>query len=52
VLTPEQRNGVVKTVSLWPNGVVPYVIDSVFGEYCSIKLQKCYAVYGGNYPEL
>jgi len=34
VLTAEQRNGVTDRVSLWPDGIVPYDIDSVFGEYC------------------
>jgi len=52
MLTEEQRNGVTDRANRWPNGVVPYVIDSLFGEYCSTKLQKCYEEHGGNYPEL
>jgi len=52
MLTDEQRSGLTDRVSRWPNGVVPFVIDSVFVEYCRTKLQKCYAVRGGNYPEL
>jgi len=52
VMTEEQRNGERDPTSRWPNGVVPFVIESVFGEYCRTKIQKCYAVYGGNYPEL
>ena len=43
MLTAEQRNGVSVRVSLWPDGVVPFVIDSVFGEYCRTKLQNFYA---------
>ena len=40
VLTEEQmRNGMVNTARRWRNGVVPFVIDSVFGEYCRTKLQ-------------
>ena len=33
------RNGLVDPLSRWPNGVVPFVIDRVFSEYCSTKLQ-------------
>ena len=52
MLTPDQRNGVTDRACLWPYGIVPFVMDSVFSEYCRTKLQKCYAVHGGNYPEL
>jgi len=34
VLTPEQKNGVTDPARLWPNGIVPYDIDSVFSKYC------------------
>jgi hypothetical protein len=41
MLTEEQvRNGLINPASRWPNKVVPYVIDSVFCEYCSTKLQS------------
>jgi len=39
MLTEEQRNGLINPTYRWPNKVVPYVIDSVFSEYCSTKLQ-------------
>jgi len=40
MLTEEKlRTGLINTARRWPNGVVPFVIDSVFSEYCSIKLQ-------------
>jgi hypothetical protein len=34
------RNGLTNPASRWPNKIVPYVIDSVFSEYCSTKLQS------------
>jgi len=41
MLTDEQlRIGLINPASHWPNGVVPFVIDSVFGEYWSPKLQN------------
>ena len=40
MLTDEQRNGMVNTAFRWPNRVVPYVIDDVFSEYSSTKLQS------------
>jgi len=41
VLTEEQtRNGLINTARRWPNKVVPFVIDDVFSEYCSTKLQS------------
>jgi len=41
VLTDEQmRNGVINIASRWPNGIVPYIIDSAFSTYCSIKLKS------------
>jgi len=41
MLTEEQmRNGLINPASRWPNKVVPYVIDDVFSEYCSIMLQS------------
>jgi hypothetical protein len=41
VLTDEQlRNGLINTARRWPNKTVPIVIDSVFSEYCSSKLQS------------
>ena len=40
MLTEEQmRNGLINPASRWPNKVVPFVIDDVFSEYCSTKLQ-------------
>jgi len=36
----EIRNGVIEPALRWPKGEVPYVIDSVFSEYCSTKLQS------------
>ena len=33
------RNGLVNPLSRWPNGEVPFVIDRVFSEYCSTKIQ-------------
>jgi len=40
MLTDEQlRIGFINPVRHWPNGEVPFVIDSVFGEYCSPKLK-------------
>jgi hypothetical protein len=40
VLTDEQqRNGLIKTTSRWPNKEVPFDINNVFSEYCSTKLQ-------------
>ena len=36
----QQRNGLINPAYRWPNGVVPYVIDEVFSEYCSTKLQS------------
>jgi len=51
MLTDEQkRNGVIKPARRWPNGEVPFVIDEVFSEYCSIKLQMWFVGRGGNYP--
>jgi hypothetical protein len=41
MLTEEQmRNGLINPASRWPNKVVPFVIDSVFSEYCSTKLRS------------
>jgi len=41
VLTDEQlRNGLISLASRWPNKTVPFVIDDVFSEYCSTKLQS------------
>jgi hypothetical protein len=40
MLTEEQmKNGLVNTVYRWPNKLVPYYIDPIFSEYCSIKLK-------------
>jgi hypothetical protein len=40
VLNLEQlSDGLKNTPARWPNKVVPIVIDSVFSEYCSNKLQ-------------
>ena len=36
----KMRNGLINPACRWPNGVVPYVIDNVFGEYCRTKLQS------------
>jgi hypothetical protein len=41
MLTDEQqRNGLINTTYRWPYKEVPYVIDDVFSEYCSTKLQS------------
>jgi len=51
MLTDEQMsNGLINPAYRWPNGVVPYVIDEVFSEYCSTKLQMWFVGRGGNYP--
>jgi len=40
MLTDEQlSSGIINTARRWPNKVVPIVIDPVFSEYCSTKLQ-------------
>jgi len=40
-LTDEQmRNGWNFPSIRWPNKTVPFVIDDVFSEYCSTKLQS------------
>jgi hypothetical protein len=40
MLTEEQmRDGIINPPSRWPNRVVPFLIDDVFSEYCSTKLQ-------------
>ena len=40
VLTDEQlRNGLNNPPVRWQNKEIPIVIDSVFSEYCSTKLQ-------------
>ena len=44
------RNGVIRPERRWPNGVVPFVIDDVFSEYCNTKTTKWFARRGGNYP--
>jgi len=41
---------VINPAKRWPNGEVPNVIDNVFGEYCSTKLQMRFVGHGGNYP--
>jgi len=41
MLTEEElRNGLINTAGRWPNKTVPFVIDYVFSEYCSTKLQS------------
>jgi hypothetical protein len=41
MLTDEQmRTGLINPARRWPNRVVPFVIDSVFSEYCSTRLQS------------
>ena len=40
MLKDEQtRNGLINPDSRWPNRTVPFLIDDVFSEYCSTKLQ-------------
>jgi hypothetical protein len=40
MLTDEKiRNGLINPASRWPNKIVPFLIDDVFSEYCSTKLQ-------------
>jgi len=53
MLTDEQkRNGLINPARRWPNGVVPYVIDDVFSEYCSTKLQSGIRGVEGNMNSL
>jgi len=53
VLTELQlRNGLINTERRWPNKVVPFVIDDVFSEYCSTKLQSGMRGEEGNIHEL
>jgi hypothetical protein len=41
MLTDEQMNsGLINPAYRWPNKRVPFVIDRVFSEYCSTKLQS------------
>ena len=41
MLTDEQmRSGMINRARRWPNKTVPFVIDRVFSEYCSTKLQN------------
>jgi hypothetical protein len=41
MLTEEKlKNVLINPASRWPNKVVPFVIDDVFSEYCSTKLQS------------
>ena len=41
MLTEQQmRNGLINSGSRWPKKAVPFVIDDVFSEYCSTKLQS------------
>ena len=46
------RAGVIDPVRRWPNGVVPYVIDGVFSEYCSTTLQFDMRGVEGNFHSL
>jgi hypothetical protein len=39
MLTEEQKNVLNNTSSRWQNRTVPFVIDDIFSEYCSTKLQ-------------
>jgi len=53
MLTDEQmRNGLINTASRWPNRLVPFVIDTVFIEYWSTKLQIGMRGVEGNIHEL
>ena len=40
MLTEEQKNEWFGTGSRWPDVVVPFVMEPVFSEYCSTKLQS------------
>ena len=40
MLTDEQANEWFNTASLSPDGVVPFITEVVFSEYCSTKLQS------------
>jgi hypothetical protein len=40
LIEEELRNGLISTERRWPNEVLPFVIDDVFSEYCSTKLQS------------
>jgi len=53
MLTDEQlRTGLINRANRWPNGVVPFVIDNVFSEYCSTKLQSGLRGVEGNIHSL
>ena len=53
VLTEGQvRTGIINTARRWPNKVVPFVIDNVFSEYCSTKLQSGMRSEEGNIHSL
>jgi len=49
VLTDEQRKEWFNVASPSPNGVVPFVTEVVFSEYCSTKLQSWNEEWGGEY---
>jgi hypothetical protein len=49
MLTDEQmRNGLIRPGRRWLAKTVPFFIDPVFSEYCSIKLQSCMRGVEGN----
>jgi len=45
-------NGIINTARRWGAKTVPFVIDDVFSEYCSTKLQSCMRGVEGNIPAL
>jgi len=49
MLTDEQlRIGFTHPAIRWPSGEVPFVIDSVFSEYCSTNVQSATRGLDGN----
>jgi hypothetical protein len=49
MLTDEQmRNGLINPARRWRSKTVPFYIDPVFSEYCSINLQSGVSGVEGN----
>jgi hypothetical protein len=44
----DQRNGVINRAHCWRTKTVPFIIDRVFCDYCSTKLQSGLRVVEGN----
>ena len=52
MLTDEQRKEWFNSASLGPNAEVPFVMEPVFSEYCSTKLQSDICSVEGNIDSL